>query len=305
VTSAVPPPVGAVAQYNLLEPLASAGPGALFRARDTRLGRTVAVRLMQPDFAPQVESRARIISEARARIAHSHPNIITLFDAGEHDGRVYFAFEFARGRSLRAEMAGRTMNVRRALEIAIQISDAVAQVHAAGFGHRGLSPESVIVTEKGHAKIAAFPLASLVGFDPARGGLELVDCESPEETRGDVPDERSDVYSAGVIAYEMLTNRRPPPRGASAPSAWSRNVPRELDDLVLKALAPNPMSRCQSAAALAAELRLVAERLNARGALEDEDEPVVATASSSRPLVVVGIVIVVVALVVVWWLMRG
>ena len=303
MTSAVPAPVGVVAHYTLLEPLGVSGPGNLFRARDTHHGRTVTVRLLQPEFVPQPESRMGLITEARARTALSHPNITTLFDAGEHEGRVYFAFEFSKGaRSLRSEMAGRPMQVRRVLELAIEISDAVAQVHAAGVLHRGLSPDSVIVTEKGHAKVAAFPFASLVGFDPAKGHLDLLDCESPEEARGDAADERSDVYSIGFIAYEMLTTRRPPSRGASAPSAWNPRVSRELDALVLRALAPNALSRCQSAAALAAEFRLVAEAIDRSGVEEDEEVSKEAGGSPGWMRFALGSALFVLLILIVWWL---
>ena len=107
--------------YNLLERLEASGPGDLFRARDTKLGRTVAVRLLPADFTVD---RQRLIAAARGLSALSHPNVTALFDVGEHDSRVYLAFEFQKGQSLRAESAGRPMNVRRAVEIAIQIADA-------------------------------------------------------------------------------------------------------------------------------------------------------------------------------------
>ena len=112
-----PSPVGAIAHYTLLERMDPAGPGELYRARDTRLGRTVAVRLLPRDFTPDP---AALIAQARGVVSLSHPNVITLFDVGEHEGRVYLVFEFLKGQSLRAEMAGRHVNVRKALETAIQ-----------------------------------------------------------------------------------------------------------------------------------------------------------------------------------------
>ena len=178
----------------------------------------------------------RLIAGARGLSALSHPNVTTLFDVGEHDGRVYLAFEFQKGQSLRAESAGRPMNVRRAVEIAIQIADAVADAHAHGFGHGGLSPDSVVISAKGRAKIPAFELASQSGFDKNGNDGRLIDYDSPEEARGEAPDDRSDVYSVGAILYETLTTRRPMHRGASAPSASNPNVPNELDEIVLKAL---------------------------------------------------------------------
>jgi len=271
MNASAPAPIGVVAHYNLLEGLEPAGPGELFRARDTRLGRTVAVRLLPPEFAQDADARASLIATARSLVALSHPNVTTLFDVGEHDGRVYLVFEFLKGQSLRAEMAGRPMNVRRAMELAIQIADAVADAHAAGFVHRGLSPDSVVITSKGDAKIPAFELAARSGFDQNTVEVRLRDYNSPEEARGLQADERSDVYSVGAVLYEMLTTRRPLHRGAAAPSASNRNVPSEVDKVVLKAAAPNAASRFQSAATLAAELRGAAAILDDRGGAGDED----------------------------------
>ena len=267
------PPLGAVAHYNLLERLDPAGPGDLYRARDTRLGRTVSVRLLPPEFAPEAGARAELLDRVRSVAALSHPNIMAIFDAGEHDGRVYVVFEFLKGQLLRAEMAGRTMNVRRTVELTIQMADAVADAHAAGFVHGGLSPDSVVVTARGHVKIPAFELAAYGGFDEEGGSVRLHDYDSPEEGRGQPADERSDIYSVGAVLYEMLTTRRPLHRGAAAPSASNRHVPPEVDEVALRAVAPNPDLRFQSAAAFAAELRSLAAILDVRGGAGDEVEP--------------------------------
>ena len=267
-------PIGVIAHYNLLETIDATGPGELFRARDTRHGRTVALRLLPEDFVPD---RQQFIEGVRGVQALSHPNAITVFDVGEHDGRAYVVFEFLKGQSLRLEMAGRAVNVRRALEIAIQIADAVAEAHAAGFMHRGLSPDSIVVTAKGNAKIPAHDLAVQIGLENAGGQARLPDYEAPEEARGDRPDDRSDVYSVGAILYEMLTMKRPMHRGASAPSGSNNRVPPELDAVVLKAVAPNPDSRCQSVAVFAGELRAVAATLS----FDEDDEIGAATAPST------------------------
>ena len=301
MTASAPAPIGVVAHYNLLERLDPAGPGELYRARDTRLGRTVAVRLLPADFT---DDPAALIERARGVIALSHPNVITLFDVGRHEGRVYLAFEFLKGQSLRAEMAGRQVNVRRAVEIAIQIADAVADAHAAGFLHGGLSPESVVVTERGHAKIPAFELAAPAGFEQADGRLRLRDYDSPEEARGERPDDRSDIYSVGAILYEMLTTRRPQHRGASAPSASNAHVPGDLDQIVLTAVAPNPDSRFQNVATLAAELRRMAAVLDARGGAGDEEENGVQESTTVSRVVVMTIAILVLVAVIAWWLTR-
>jgi serine/threonine-protein kinase len=292
-----PANLGVVAHYNLLEQLERSGPGDLYRARDTKLGRTVAIRLLPEDFTAD---RAALIAQARGLTSLSHPNITTLFDVGEHDGRVYFAFEFQKGQSLRAEAAGRPMNVRRAIEIAVQIADAVADAHSRGFVHGGLSPESIVISAKGRAKIPAFELAAQSGFEHEGPEARLHDYESPEEASGGPPDDRSDIYSVGAILYEMLTTRRPMHRGASAPSASNPKVPKEIDAVVLKALAPNPASRYQTAVGFAGELRASLPVLDALGVAGEEEE-LAQTSSTSmgRVLAMTGAMLLLAFLV--WW----
>ena len=295
--SGSPAPIGVVAHYNLLEQLEPSGPGDLYRARDTKAGRTVAVRLLPADFT---SDPAALISQARGMTMLSHPNVTTLFDVGEHEGRVYFAFEFQKGQSLRAEAAGRAMNVRRAVEIAIQIADAVADAHTAGFVHGGLSPESIVISAKGRAKIPAFELAAQGGFEHDGREARLHDYESPEEANGQPPDDRSDIYSVGAILYEMLTTRRPMHRGASAPSASNPRVPKEIDAVVLKALAPNPASRYQSAIGLAGELRASIAVLDQLGVAGEEEELAQSSSTSVGRVVVMAAIMLVVA-VLAWW----
>ena len=304
MTTPSPAPIGMIAHYNLLERLEPSGPGDLFRARDTHRGRTVAIRLLPADATPGTSDREGLVAQARALIPLSHPNITTLFDTGEHEKRVFVAFEFLRGQSLRVEMAGRPMNPRRALELAIQVTDAVAEAHASGFVHGGLSPESVMVTSKGHAKIPTFHLASQVGFDPARGDQTLHDYDSPEEARGEQADDRSDIYSVGAVLYEMLTTRRPHHKGASAPSAGNPRVPPALDAVVLKALSPNPASRYQSAVVLAGELRSVAATLDASD-LSDDDASPSQPSSKLVPALAGGGLLLAAGAALAWWLSRG
>jgi serine/threonine-protein kinase len=302
MSAPAPAPLGVIAHYNLLERLEPAGPGDLFRARDTRLGRTVVLRLLPRDFAGDARGRASFIAKARSLVAVSHPNVTTVFDVAEDDGRLYVVFEFIKGQSLRSEMAGRPMNVRRAVELAIQIADAVSDAHAGGFVHGGLSPESVVVTAKGHAKIPAFELAARTGFDVTSTDVRLHDYDSPEEAQGQPVDDRSDIYSVGAVLYEMLTTRRPQHRGASAPSASNPDVPGELDVVVLKAVAPNPNSRFQSAATLAAELRSILAIMDVRGIPGEEgDELHRPPTSVARVLILAAVILLGVGLLA-WWL---
>jgi eukaryotic-like serine/threonine-protein kinase len=301
---ALPTSIGVVGHYNLLERLEPAGPGDLYRARDTRAGRTVTIRLLPTGYAPDEAGRASVLEKARALVGMSHPNVTTLFEAGEHEGRVFLAFEYLKGQSLRAEMGGRPMNVRRAAEVAIQIADAVADAHAAGFIHGGLSPDTIVITAKGNTKIPAFELAARGGFvhageDPA--DVKLHDYDSPEEARGQDADERSDIYSVGAVLFEMLTTRRPSHRGAAAPSVSNPHVPPDLDDIVLKAVAPNPDSRYQSAVTLAAELRSLVAILDVRGGAGDEDDENEAATTSVGRVVLLAIAMLLIIGGLIWW----
>jgi serine/threonine protein kinase len=300
MSDAAPAPIGAVGHYNLLQRLEPAGPGELFRARDTRLGRTVAVRLLPPGFGADLRGGASITESARSLIAISHPNVTTLFDVGEHQGRTYLVFEFLTGQPLRAEMAGRPMNVRRALELAIQIGDGVADAHTSGFVHGGLSPDSIMVTAKGHAKIPAFELATRTGFDPSTPDVRLSDYDSPEEAAGHPTDERSDIYSVGAILYEMLTTRRPLHRGASAPSASNNTVPAEVDVIVLKALSPNVQSRYQSAATFVAELRGGMALVDERERIGDQQAAMKSGLSLGRVLALTALILLGLGLLLAW-----
>ena len=307
--TAAPGQIGSVAHYNLLERLEPDGPGDLYRARDTRLGRTVTIRWLPAAFTPDPVTRAVLLEKARATFPLSHPNVTTLFDAGEDGGRVYLVFEFLKGQSLRVEMAGRPLKVRRALELAAQIADAVATAHASGYVHGGLSPDSIVITAKGHAKVPAFELASRGGFEPAGGGpaatgARLLDYNSPEEAGGHEADERSDIYSVGAILYEMLTARRPSHRGAAAPSASNAQVPQEADRIALQAVAPNRNLRYQSAATRASDLRSAAATLDVRGESRAEAAPEAGSTSVARVATMTGALVVLLALAA-WLLLRG
>jgi len=291
--------IGVVAHYNLLQRLEPAGPGELYRARDTRHGRTVIVRLLP---AGANDSDRLMLQQAQLLASLSHANAITLFGSGTHESRAFVAFERITGRPLRAEMAGRPINARRAVELAIQVTDAVAEAHALGFLHSGLSPETIGITAKGHAKIPAFHLGTIIGFEEPSAAGKLVDCIAPEESEGGTADERSDVYSIGAVLYEMVTARRPMHRGASAPSSANPKVTPELDAVTLKAVAPNPDRRYQSAAELAAALRGVLPLLELPEIPADVGAS--GNGASLGRIVLLTLIILAGLGAVVWWVMR-
>lgn len=291
-----PESLGRIGDYTLLEALDPAGPGELFRARDLRRGRTVVLRLLPEHYPPQAEARAAFLHRARVLTQFTHPNVTTIFDAGEKSGRLYLVFEFVKGKTLHAEIGGHPLTPRRALELTVQIADAVAEVHAAGYDPAGLSPESILVTEKGHSKIALATLAARAGF--ANGPeYRLIDRTAPEVAPGQVPDERADVFTLGSLLFEMLT-ARPLSAQVTAPSTLNPHVPKELDAAALRATAQEPDYRYQSLVTMAAELRSIAAILDVREATADE-------AAQASPAytgrVVLGVLVVILLAAAAWW----
>ena len=275
--------------YRILDKLGEGGMGEVYRARDTRLGRTVAIKVLAATVAGDGERRERFLQEARATAALSHPNISALYEIGDEDGQLYLVFEFVPGETLTGAIAGRPLNPRRALDLSIQMADAIADAHAAGIVHRDIKPDNIIVTPKGHAKILDFGLATwtssgiereqaaTVVATAAGTTLGTVAYLSPEQALGEAVDGRTDIFSLGIVLFEMLTGRLPFKGATStalaleivqaappAPSSVNPSVPRELDPIVAKALAKSLDHRYESAATMAAELRAVAAILDVR-----------------------------------------
>ncbi len=211
--------------YEILAPLGAGGMGEVFRARDTRLGRQVAVKIL-PDAVTQDPLRvARFETEARALAALSHPNILGIHDFGRSDGRLYAVTELLEGQSLRDRMAGEPVPWRKAAEIAAAIADALASAHAAGIVHRDLKPENVFLTADGRTKVLDFGLAKVVETvsdsaetltspapNPASadgGILGTLAYMAPEQLRGLKVDGRADIFGLGCVLFEMLTANRP------------------------------------------------------------------------------------------------
>jgi serine/threonine protein kinase len=321
-----------IAHYNLLEQIGEGGIGQLHRARDTKVGRTVALKLVSAEIAGDPERLRRFKQDARMVSVLSHPNIATLWEYGEADGQPYLSYEFAAGRSLLEEAGDAPMNPRRALDLAVQIADGVADAHSAGIIHGDLRPDTVIVTAKGNAKILDFGLAPWTrgGMLRARAaanpdGLPLESAGvlgylSPEQAIGSAVDPRTDVFSIGVLTYQLVTGKNPfaapTPAGTvmnviqgkfTPASVANPAVPAELDAILAHALTPDLARRQQSAAALAAELRSVAAMLDVRtgdaastSALLPIDETPDRKASG---LLTAALVLAGTAAVVVWWLM--
>jgi serine/threonine protein kinase len=317
---------GPIAHYNLLERIGRGGLGEVYRARDTKVGRTVALKLAPDSGFANPAAREMFLEDARAAATLSHPNIATLFDVGEYDGGCYLAYEFASGVTLRQEMSGRPENPRRAVELAVQIADALADAHSAGVLHGDLRPDTIFVTQKGSAKVLEFGMSRWTqgGKTRARAAsspgslgadaVRVVAYMSPEQALGGSVDPRSDVFSLGVVLYEMLTGRNP----FSAPSAaqtvvnvTSASVPpshaaaADLDAIVARAIAKEIDRRHQSAASFSAELRSVGAILDVRSGDSAPDDyllPLDDEGGSGKwwwaAAAIAG------AAVVIWWLVR-
>ena len=287
-----------LSHYEILAPIGEGGMGIVYRAVDTRLGRPVAVKLLRHEETISPESRKRFIHEARAASALNHPHIITIYDIG-HDGGVDFiAMEYVAGTSLAHLLERGRLRLEDALKYAVQIADALAAAHAAGIVHRDLKPANVMVSERGSVKVLDFGLAKLTDSasldppdgvttdtGPAEGSLRTeagrilgtAAYMSPEQAEGKPADARSDVFSFGVLLYEMVTGRRAFGGAtkmstlaavlASEPEEPGRAVPglpADLEKLIVRCLRKAPERRWQSMADLKVALEDLQEESGAR-----------------------------------------
>jgi serine/threonine protein kinase len=260
----------------------------VYRARDTKVGRTIALKLAPHSLFAPPGALANFLQDARAAATLSHPNIATLFDVGEYADGWYLAYEFASGVTLREETAGGAVNPRRAVELAVQIADALADSHARGVLHGDLRPDSILVTKKGSAKILEFGMGHWTRGGQARiraaarvepieeNTASVLGYMSPEQAGGGTVDARTDVFSLGIILYEMLSGRNP----HSAPTAAETllkvvsttplprlpdvTLPADLVAVVARATVKPVDLRYQSVASLSADLRRVEMAMDLR-----------------------------------------
>ncbi len=297
--------------YQVLSLLGAGGMGEVYLAEDTRLGRKVALKLLPAEFTEDHERARRFEREARAASSLNHPNIITIFEVGQVNGRHFIATEFIAGQTLRAHLQGERLKAPAALDITIQIASALAAAHEAGIVHRDIKPENVMVRPDGLVKVLDFGLAKLTGsriedrgsriagphfnsqpairdpqssiFNPqsTASGMVMgtVSYMAPEQARGLKVDHRTDIFSLGVMLYEMVAGRRPfegettsdviaailqnepPPLTAHAP-----NTPRELERIVGKALRKEREERYQVAKDLLLDLKSFQQESNSAAA---------------------------------------
>jgi predicted Ser/Thr protein kinase len=282
--------VGTVLKHYLIETeLGKGGMGVVYRARDTRLGRLVALKMITPGLVANPERRARLLLEARSAAAISHPAIAQVYDIDEVDGNLFIAMEYVDGRTVSRLIADGELDLMGAIEIALQIAEGLAKAHDAGVLHRDIKSDNIMVTRDGHAKLLDFGLAKLVesGSEEPVSPAELsrtltrgrvhtmpgavmgtLSYMSPEQARGRELDKRSDIFSLGTVLYEMVTSELPfkgeTPLDTMHAIAYEearpvtlvrRNLTPELHRIVFRCLRKNPDDRYPDAHALADDLR--------------------------------------------------
>jgi serine/threonine protein kinase/Tfp pilus assembly protein PilF len=295
-----------VQHYKIGERLGAGGMGEVYRADDIRLGRPVALKFLPPAFKSDPESRARLLNEARAASMLRSPNIAVTYDIGEDGGTDFIVMEYVEGELLSSRVAKGPLTVRESVEVGMQVADALDEAHSRGIVHRDIKSANLMRTERGLVKVLDFGLAKFVTPEAAEvthaqltmAGMVVgtVSYMSPEQALGKPVDHRADLFSLGVVLFELVTGRVPFEGGSPTEiidhilheipppaSRYTIDVPPAFDDTIARALEKSPALRYQTARELHADLRHVADLLDAapRGSARSAAAPAVKAAEDS------------------------